>query len=199
VDFAGNFRHPSSKIGKGKSIMVRFRLLTVVLALTALAFAPAALAQKSQSQLDWEASQAAALADNLKKPGWKATADGLQYHRASKANPKGAQPTATSEVEVKYVGKTVSDNQFDASPEGETLSFTLDGVIKGWEEGIPMMREGETWDFAIPADLAYGDRPKPGIPAGSALMFNVTLVKVHSNPAAPVVTAPAKKTVAKKK
>ena len=134
--------------------------------------------------MDWETNQASFLADNLKKPGWKASASGLEYKRVSKPNPKGAMPTADSEVEVKYVGKTVADNQFDATPDGETLSFGLGEVILGWQQGIPMMREGETWDFAIPAGLAYGDRPKPGIPAGSALQFEVTLVKVKSSPAA---------------
>jgi FKBP-type peptidyl-prolyl cis-trans isomerase len=159
------------------------RLFVFACALT-LALPSAALAQKSQSQLDWEATQATYLADNLKKPGWKATPDGLQFKRTSKPNPKGKQPTEASEVEVKYVGHTVTDNQFDASPEGETVSFGLDGVIEGWTKGIPMMREGETWSFAIPAQMGYGDRPKPGIPAGSALLFDVTLVKVLTNPAA---------------
>jgi FKBP-type peptidyl-prolyl cis-trans isomerase len=158
-----------------------------------------ALAQKSQSQLDWEKTQADYLAENLKKSGWKATASGVQFKRL-KANPKGKQPTAESEVEVKYVGKTVTDNQFDATEDGETSSFGLQEVIPGWTEGIPMMREGEVWSFAIPAALGYGDRPKPGIPAGSALLFDVTLVKVLTNPAAaptpapkPAAKAPAKK------
>ena len=182
--------------------MVVSRRFLVLSCAAAMAMPSAALAQKSSSQLDWEANQATALADNLKKPGWKATADGLQYKRASKPNPKGAQPTSASEVEVKYVGKTVSDNQFDASPDGSTSTFTLDGVIKGWAEGIPMMREGETWDFVIPAALAYGDRAKPGIPAGSALQFEVTLVKVLTNPAAappPAAAKAAAKPPAKKK
>lgn len=183
------------------------RHLVMVAIVAALALPGVAFAQRSASQQAWDDTQTAFLADNLKKPGWKAAADGLQYHRVSKANPKGKQATADSEVEVKYVGKTVTDIQFDASPEGETLSFGVSDVILGWQEGIPMMREGETWNFAIPAKLAYGDRPKPGIPAGSALLFEVTLVKVLSNPAAPVVAkAPVKagalasaKPVAKKK
>jgi FKBP-type peptidyl-prolyl cis-trans isomerase FkpA len=182
--------------------MVRLRRFFVLAGAAAIAIPAAALAQKSASQLDWEANQAAFLADNLKKPGWKATASGLQYKRASKPNPKGKMPTADSEVEVKYVGRTISDNQFDATPEGETLSFQLGDVIKGWQEGIPMMREGETWNFAIPAAIAYGDRNKTGIPPGSALQFEVTLVKVKTNPAAaapPPAAKPAAKPVAKKK
>jgi len=176
--------------------MLVSRRLLVLACAAAVALPTAALAQKSASQLDWENTQATYLAENLKKPGWKATPDGLQFKRISKPNPKGKQPTEASEVEVKYVGHTVTDNQFDASPEGETVSFGLDGVIEGWTKGIPMMREGETWSFAIPAAMGYGDRPKPGIPAGSALLFDVTLVKVLSNPAAaapPVAKPPAKK------
>jgi FKBP-type peptidyl-prolyl cis-trans isomerase FkpA len=169
----------------------RFALigLTAALALGA----SAALAQKSQSQLDWEASQAAYLAENLKKPGWKATPSGVQYKRSSRANPKGAQPTPASEVEVKYVGTTISDNEFDSTAEGETSSFKLEDVIPGWQQAIPLMREGEVWDFAIPAELGYGDRAKPRIPTGSALLFKVTLVKVLSNPALPVAAKPAAK------
>ena len=175
--------------------MINRRVALFGLAAALTFSAGAALAQKSQSQLDWEATQAAYLAENLKKPGWKATASGLQYKRI-KANPKGKQPTAESEVEVKYVGKTVSDNEFDATAEGETSSFELGRVIQGWQEAIPMMREGEVWDFAIPAELGYGDRAKPGIPAGSALVFKVTLVKVLSNPAA--APAPVARPAAKK-
>ncbi|MDB5451591.1 MAG: FKBP-type peptidyl-prolyl cis-trans isomerase [Caulobacteraceae bacterium] len=173
------------------------RRLIVLACAAALVLPGAAFAQKSQSQLDWEATQATYLTDNLKKPGWKASADGVQFKRISKPNPKGKQPTAESEVEVRYVGKTVSDNQFDASPESETTSFGLGEVIEGWTKGIPMMREGETWSFAIPAALGYGDRAKPGIPAGSALLFDVTLVKVLTNPAA--APPPAAKPAAKQK
>jgi FKBP-type peptidyl-prolyl cis-trans isomerase FkpA len=173
--------------------VIHRRLALIGLAAALALSATAVLAQKSQSQLDWEANQAAYLAENLKKPGWKATASGLQYRRSSKASPKGAQPTADSQVEVKYVGTTISDNEFDSTAEGETSSFELARVIQGWQEAIPMMREGEVWDFAIPAELGYGDRAKPGIPAGSALLFKVTLVKVLSNPATPVAAKPAAK------
>ena len=181
--------------------MVGSRRFLILCCAAAVALPSIALAQKSQSQLDWEAQQTAFLADTAKKPGWKVSASGLAFKRVSKPNPKGKMPTADSEVEVKYVGKTVTDNQFDASPEGDTSSFGLSGVIKGWEEGIPMMREGEVWDFVVPANLAYGDRAKPGIPAGSALQFEVTLVKVLTNPAAPAPAAakPAAKAPAKKK
>lgn len=185
---SGTFKREASMIGSRRQVVLALTVAAV------LAPASAALAQKSQAQLDWEAQQSAYLAANLKKPGWKATASGVQYKKV-KANPKGKQPTATSEVEVKYVGRTVTDNQFDASADGETSRFELNGVIKGWAEGIQLMREGEVFEFAIPAELGYGDRPKAGIPVGSALLFNVTLVKVLTNPAAP---APAAKAPAKK-
>jgi FKBP-type peptidyl-prolyl cis-trans isomerase len=196
MDNRAGFGHPSAKRSPGRILMLGSRPFIVLACAAAIALPSAALAQKSQAQLDWEASQAAFLADNAKKPGWKTTADGLQYHRTSKPNPKGAQPTEASDIEVKYVGTTISDNEFDASPEGGTSTFKVEDVIKGWREGLPMMREGESWEFAIPADLGYGDRVKPRIPQGSALIFKVTLIKVLSNPAAP--SAPAKAAAKKK-
>lgn len=150
----------------------------VLAAALTLAAAGPALAQKSQAQLDWEANQQAYMAENIKKPGWKATPSGIQYKMVSKPKPKGAKPTADSTVTVKYEGRTISDNVFDASPEGESATFPLGEVIKGWREAIPMMRVGETWEFVIPAELGYGDRSRPKIPAGSALVFRVELLDV---------------------
>lgn len=156
------------------------RRFAAVAALAALTLAAPAFAQKSAAQLDWEAKQAEFMAANLKEKGWKATASGLQYKRLSKARPKGAQPKADSIVTVAYEGRTVSDVVFDASPEGEPITFGFDEVIKGWGEAIPMMRVGETWEFVIPAELAYGDRSRPKIPAGSALRFKVELLDVKA-------------------
>lgn len=153
--------------------IVRRAVVTGAL-LLGLSVAPA-LAQKSQAQQDWEKTQADALAANAKKPGWKTAASGLQYHRV-KANPKGTQPGPDTSVTIAYVGKNGADNIFDQS---DSFDLKVNEMVKGMREGLQMMRAGETWDFAMPAELGYGDRSGPGRPAGSALFFHVTLLKAQ--------------------
>ena len=62
---------------------------------------------------------------------------------------------------------------------GQTATFPLNGVIKGWTEGLQLMKEGATYEFYIPSDLAYGDRGNQSIPGGSTLIFKVELIKVE--------------------
>jgi FKBP-type peptidyl-prolyl cis-trans isomerase len=67
---------------------------------------------------------------------------------------------------------------FDSSvARGETTSFPLNGVIKGWTEGLQLMVEGEKRRFWIPANLAYGENPGGGRPGG-LLVFDVELIKI---------------------
>ncbi len=117
------------------------------------------------------ADVAAAPADAAK------TASGL----ASKVITKGtgsAHPTATDTVTVHYSGWTTDGKLFDSSvKKGEPASFPLNGVIKGWTEGVQLMVEGEKRRFWIPADLAYGDNPGGGGPSG-LLVFDVELIKI---------------------
>lgn len=100
---------------------------------------------------------------------------------------KGTGPvaTASSTVLVQYVGDLFkSHKQFDASwsDTGKPVSFSLSGVIKGWTEGIPGMKEGGRRELIIPPSLAYGKTARPGsgaghagIPANSTLVFVIDL------------------------
>lgn len=74
---------------------------------------------------------------------------------------KGAQkPAATNRVTVHYTGWTPDGKEFDSSVKrGEPTSFPLNGVIKGWTEGVQLMVEGDRMRFSIPAELAYGEKP----------------------------------------
>lgn len=120
------------------------------------------------------------LAENLKTPGWGATASGLQFRPPEQRAVEGAsQPAPTSTVTVHYEGKLINGQVFDSSYGGEPVTFPLSNVITGWQEAVPMMRVGETWDFAIPAHLAYGDRSPPPIPPGSTLLFKIELLEIH--------------------
>lgn len=79
-----------------------------------------------------------------------------------------------------YTGWTTDGRKFDSSIDrGQPATFTLDGVIKGWTEGVQMMVEGEKRRFWIPPDLAYGESPRSGAPAG-LLVFDIELLKIGS-------------------
>ena len=147
------------------------------LALAAFA-ATGARAQKNAEQQAYEDRQKAYLVENLKKPGWKATASGVQYKRSGAAKPRGAQPTAESAIAINYTGKTIGGTVFDASPEGEPMKTPLKELIRGLREVIPMMHAGETWDFVIPAEQGYGERGGPSRPPWSTLVFRIELLAV---------------------
>ena len=81
---------------------------------------------------------------------------------------------------VHYTGALTADGTiFQSSKDtGQPATFGLDQVIKGWTEGIPGMKEGGKRRLIIPAEMAYGAQERPGIPANSALVFDVELISV---------------------
>ena len=104
----------------------------------------------------------------------KKTASGLAYKIITPG--KGKQhPTSTSEVTVHYTGWTTDGKMFDSSvARGEPATFPLNGVIKGWTEGVQLMAEGEKARFWIPEPLAYGGRRAPF----GMLVFDIELLKI---------------------
>jgi len=128
-----------------------------------------------------KAKQAAAefLAKNAKADGVVQTASGLQYKivDAGKTGANSPQPTDT--VTVQYRGKLLDGTVFDSSYDrGQPATFPVNGVIKGWQEALPLMKPGAKWQLFIPADLAYGDSGQGKIPPGSLLIFDVELLSV---------------------
>lgn len=118
------------------------------------------------------------LAANAKKDSVKTTASGLQYKMLKEG--QGKSPVDTNTVVVHYRGKLIDGTVFDESyKRGEPTEFKLNQVIKGWTEGLKLMKEGAKCEFYIPSDLAYGDRGAGGlIPPGAALIFEVELITV---------------------
>jgi FKBP-type peptidyl-prolyl cis-trans isomerase FklB len=118
------------------------------------------------------------LSENAKKPGVVTTASGLQYKVIKMGN--GAKPAATDKVKVHYRGTLIDGKEFDSSyKRGEPIEFPLNGVIKGWTEGVQLMPVGSKFEFYIPSDLAYGDRQAGGdITPGSTLIFEVELLDI---------------------
>ncbi len=96
------------------------------------------------------------------------------------------RPSALAQVKVHYTGWTTDGHMFDStSSRAEPAEFRVDGVIKGWTEGLQLMSRGQKMRFWIPAALAYGDTPRrPGMPAGP-LVFDVELLEIVEPPAAP--------------
>ena len=129
------------------------------------------------------------LAANLKKPGVKATASGLQY-RVIKAG-QGDFPTTSDKVEVHYRGWTIDGNEFDSSYSSNTPStFGLTRVIRGWTEALTMMKPGAKWEIVVPQELAYGPGGKrPKISPYSTLRFEIELLSVIKG-SAPVAKKP---------
>lgn len=118
------------------------------------------------------------LAKNAKEKGVKVTESGLQYKVITEG--KGAKPLATDNVKVHYVGTLLDGTEFDSSvARGEPITFPLNGVIKGWTEGLQLMTVGSKYTFFIPSELGYGDRAVSVIPAGSTLVFEVELLEIN--------------------
>lgn len=90
----------------------------------------------------------------------------------------GKQPTATSNVTVAYKGYYTDKTIFD--PGSTTgVSFNLQGVIKGWTEGIQYFKEGGSGKLLVPAALGYGSYNYRSIPGGSVLIFDIKLITVN--------------------
>ena len=111
--------------------------------------------------------------------GYATTPTGLKYVTVVEGT--GATPTASDIVTVHYTGRLLDGTVFDSSVErGEPAAFPLQAVIKGWTEGLQLMKEGGKTVFYIPSELAYGEMGTPGGPIGpnSDLIFEVELIKV---------------------
>src|SRR5205809_4593156 len=128
------------------------------------------------------------LEENKKKEGVKTTASGLQYKVVKDGS--GAQPKGTDTVTVNYRGTLINGTEFDSSyKRGQPATFPLNGVIKGWTEGVQLMKVGSKYQFFVPSNLAYGDRAVgPDITPNSTLIFEVELLGAKPPEAA---TSPA--------
>ncbi len=115
---------------------------------------------------------------NAKKKGVTTTASGLQYEVLTQG--KGDKPAATDKVTVNYKGSLVDGTEFDSSyTRGEPVTFPLNGVIKGWTEGVQLMSVGSKFKFVLPSDLAYGENGAgPKIGPNSVLVFEVELLGI---------------------
>lgn len=119
------------------------------------------------------------LKDNATKEGVKTTASGLQYKITKEGT--GNNPKATDNVVVHYKGTTIDGKEFDSSyKRGEPATFPLNRVIRGWTEGLQLIKEGGKATLYIPSELAYGSRGAGGaIGPDETLIFEVELLKIQ--------------------
>ena len=115
------------------------------------------------------------LAENGKKEGVVVLPSGLQYQVLREGN--GNKPSATDQVECHYEGTLINGQVFDSSyKRGQTATFGLNQVIKGWTDALVHMPAGSVWEVYIPQELAYGDREQGDIKPFSALIFKIELI-----------------------
>ena len=105
-----------------------------------------------------------------------ATGTGLYY--VLQATGVGIQPLSESTVTVAYKGSLTDGTVFDES-DSNGITFSLKNVIKGWQEGIPLFKEGGSGILLIPSALGYGSSAQGQIPANSVLIFEINLIDVQ--------------------
>ena len=117
-------------------------------------------------------------ADYSKKDGVKSLDNGIHYKVIKSGD--GKQASADSQVTVHYRGTLVDGTEFDSSyKRGKPAAFGLTGVIKGWQEIVPMMKVGDKWEVVLPPELAYADKGAGNsIGPGETLTFEIELLEV---------------------
>lgn len=115
---------------------------------------------------------------NKKKEGVKATESGLQYKIVKEGT--GQKPAATDTVKVHYKGTLTDGTKFDSSYDrGTPAEFPLNNVIKGWTEGLQLLKVGSKAELYIPSDLGYGEQGMgKEIGPNSVLIFEIELLEI---------------------
>ncbi|MBU0764998.1 MAG: FKBP-type peptidyl-prolyl cis-trans isomerase [Bacteroidetes bacterium] len=122
------------------------------------------------------------LEENSKKKGVTSLPSGLQYEIIKAGT--GQQPVKNDMVTAHYTGMLTDGTVFDSSVQRGQPFQTPVGVgrvIKGWDEALQLMKEGDKWKLYIPPDLGYGANPRPGsgIEPNDVLVFELELIKVE--------------------
>lgn len=117
------------------------------------------------------------LSENKAKEGVNELPGGIQYQVLKEG--EGKQPQSNSTIKAHYRGSLLNGKEFDSSyKRNQPFTARLTQLIKGWQQVIPLMKEGSTYRLWIPSDLAYGDNGTGGIPGGATLQFDVELIQI---------------------
>ena len=123
------------------------------------------------------------LADNAERDGVTVTDSGMQYEVLASGEEGAASPTLNDTVEVHYHGTLPDGSVFDSSVErDQPATFGLQQIIPGWQEALPMMKEGDKWKIILPPSLAYGEQGAGGdIGPNQVLIFEIELLDVKGS------------------
>ena len=123
------------------------------------------------------------LADNAERDGVTVTDSGMQYEVLASGEEGAASPTLNDTVEAHYHGTLPDGTVFDSSVEREQpATFGLQQIIPGWQEALPMMKEGDKWKIVLPPSLAYGEQGAGGdIGPNQVLIFEIELLDVKGS------------------
>lgn len=117
------------------------------------------------------------LSENKTKEGVKELSNGIQYQVLKEG--EGKNPEPNSNIKAHYKGSLLNGKEFDSSyKRNQPFTARLTQLIKGWQNVIPLMKEGSIYRLWIPSDFAYGDNGTGGIPGGATLQFDVELIQV---------------------
>ena len=117
------------------------------------------------------------LAENKKQGGVTELSSGLQYKELRKGS--GAHPKAGDTIVAHYTGTLIDGTKFDSTKDrNEPATIPLDGVIKGWQEAIPLMTVGSRWQIFVPPNLAYGVKGQGVIGPNQTLIFEIELLEI---------------------
>lgn len=124
-----------------------------------------------------QAKSEAFLEANKTKTGIVVLPSGVQYRIIEEGD--GARPGLESKVSVHYRGSKMDGHEFDSSfARGTPEEFNVNGVLQGWQEVLPLMKVGSTWQIFVPPELAFGARGNPPVGPNEALMFDLKLVEI---------------------
>jgi len=133
---------------------------------------------KAKEEIKMQMGEAIKKAEEQTEKKVTKTASGLAYIELKAGD--GSSPLPTETVDVHYTGWLVDGTKFDSSVDrGAPAKFGLNRVIKGWTEGVGLMKVGAKWKLIIPPDLAYGASGRPSIPPNSVLTFDVELLSIQ--------------------
>jgi len=117
------------------------------------------------------------LEENKSKTGIVVMPSGVQYRVIEEG--EGPRPQLDSTVRVHYRGSKMDGREFDSSfARGVPEEFTVNAVLKGWQEVLPLMKQGSTWQIFVPPELAFGQRGNPPVGPNEALMFDLKLIEI---------------------
>ncbi len=135
------------------------------------------VAQFKKLSEDNQVKSEAFLESNKAKTGIVALPSGVQYRIIEEGD--GPRPSMDSKVRVHYRGSKMDGHEFDSSfARGTPEEFAVNSVLKGWQEVLPLMKQGSTWQIFVPPELAFGARGNPPVGPNEALTFDLKLVEI---------------------